>query len=374
MKLTDPTSPRPAHRLYSPRRLVALAMAALLIAGVMELCRTPAGDRFYTVKLSAAHNMQSAMRILRTEHLNREISLNTEHDPNATGLIGPEYTEITTTLGYLEAKRTSLNPNMAGVIVAMLGRCGVQPGDCAAVSFSGSFPAMNLAVLCALDAMGLSPVIVSSVGASSYGATDPRFTWLDMERTLHDQGLIPWLPTAVAPGGVAAQPRLDPESGLSAMRAAVQRSGRPYLDERNGETLRADVQRRLDLYRTGCGGRPKVFINVGGNLTALGECPDADRLPNGLLPPGIGVSAADCGVIYHMAEAGIPVIHILDIRKIARDYGLPMAPVPLPSIPAGRVMTQGGYSKPFAAVGLVILIIVGAWSARKNVEYPLQVA
>ena len=341
------------------RPLLALAAGALLVIGILELTRSLPADPLYTAKLAAAQRMELAMQVLREERLKLGIPIDPGIDPNATGLIGSEHTAITTTLGYLPAKRTSANPNMAGVIVAMLGRTGAKSGDCAAVGFSGSFPALNTAVLCAIQVMELKPVIVSSVGASSYGANDPRFTWLDMEQALHERELFPWRAAAVAPGGVVSIPALFGDDGIREMQAAVARSGLPALDEQGDETLQSDVTRRMELYEAGCGGRPSVFINVGGSLPALGNCPQAHALPTGLLPPGIRSTCPGCGVIFRMAAAGVPVIHLLDIRKIARDYGLPVDPVPLPAVPDGRVMSQGGYSRPVALIGLVGLGVLG---------------
>jgi len=348
------------HRLVAGQGpLVVLAAAALLVLGTLEVTRSLPADPLSATKLAAAQRMELATQVLREERLNRGIPIEPEVDPNATGLIGSEHTAITTTLGYLPAKRTSANPNMAGVIVEMLGRAGAKPGDCAAVGLSGSFPALNTAVLCALQALELKPVIVSSVGASSYGANDPRFTWLDMEQVLHERGLFPWRAAAVAPGGVVSIPALFGDDGIRAMQAALARSGLPALDEQGDETLQPDVSRRVELYWNGCGGRPSVFINVGGSLPALGNCPQARALPAGLLPPGIRSTGPGCGVIFRMAAAGVPVIHLLDIRKIARDYGLPVDPVPLPAVPDGRVMSQGGYSRPVALIGLFVLGMLG---------------
>jgi hypothetical protein len=77
------------------------------------------------------------------------------------------------------------------------------------------------------------------------------------------------------------------------------------------------------------------------------------------MPPGIRAAGPGCGLISQMAEAGVPVIHLLNIRKIARDYGLPVDPVPLPAVPGGRVMAQGGYSRPIAFIGLMLLGLIG---------------
>jgi poly-gamma-glutamate system protein len=214
--------------------------------------------------------------------------------------------------------------------------------------------------------MELKPVIVSSIGASSHGANDPRFTWIDMEQTLYERGIVPWRAVAVSPGGVVSIPSIFGEEAVYVTQAVVARSGLPLLDEKGEKTLSADVQQRLDLYRNGCGGQPAVFINVGGSLPALGNGPLARALGTGLLPPGRRSKRSDDGVILRMLSAGVPVIHLLDIRKIARYYGLPVDPLPLPAVPDGRVMVHGGYSRTVAWLGLLTLAVLAALIRRKK--------
>jgi poly-gamma-glutamate system protein len=55
-------------------------------------------------------------------------------------------TSLTTDAGNLEAKQTAINPNWAAVIVDLLQQANVKERDPVAVSFSGSFPALNIAV------------------------------------------------------------------------------------------------------------------------------------------------------------------------------------------------------------------------------------
>jgi len=347
-------------------RWLAWAAAALLVLAGVELGRSPGSDPLHVPKIRAAERMADATRVLAAERIRRGIPIDAEADPNLTGLIGPEHTPITTTLGHLSAKRTSTNPNMAGLIVHLLGRAGVRPGECAAAAFSGSFPALNVAVLAALDAMSLRPVIVSSIGASTYGATHPDFTWPDMERVLFERDLFPWRSVAVAPGGVDPDSPLFGDEGLRQAQAAMVRSGLPVLDESEERGLAADIERRLRLYRAECGGAPAVFINVGGGATSIGHCRGADRLRPGLLPPGTRGAGADCGVLFRMAEAGVPAIHLLNVLGLARDNGLPADPVPLPEIPSGRVMSIGGYPRAAAWIGIAVLAGMAFWAGRRR--------
>ena len=56
----------------------------------------------------------------------------------------------------------------------------LKSGDEVGVFLSGSFPALNISVLCAIQEYGLKPCVMASIGASTYGANYPEFTILDM--------------------------------------------------------------------------------------------------------------------------------------------------------------------------------------------------
>ena len=90
-----------------------------------------------------------------------------QEDYHQTGMIGPYYTGITTTLGAIEAKRTTAWPDMGALCVRLLYEAGVRPGDRVAAGFSGSVPAMNLAVMAACQSMKVEVIPISSVGAST---------------------------------------------------------------------------------------------------------------------------------------------------------------------------------------------------------------
>lgn len=352
--------------LRANARWVVWAAAAVLALSALELGRSPAADPLAAQKQRASERMQAAARLIATERAVRGLPIDPESDPNRTGLIGPEHTPITTTLGHLGAKRTSTNPNMAGLVVQLLGQAGARPGGCAAVALSGSFPALNIAVMAALDAMGLRPVAVSTVGASTYGATDPEFTWPDMEPVLVERQVLSHRSAAVAPGGVDRDSPIFGDAGWRQARAAMERSGLEILDEDGDSGLAADVERRMRLYESGCGGRPAVFVNVGGGLTALGRCRAAERLPPGLLPPGIHDAGPDCGILFRMAESGVPVVHLLNVLGLAREHGLPVDPTPLPGVRPGRVRSESSGTRAIAAAGLVVTLACGWWAGRRR--------
>jgi poly-gamma-glutamate system protein len=257
-------------------------------------------------------------------------------DPAGTCLLGPELTELFTSLGRLEAKRTSLTPDAAALLVHLLREAGVGTGDRVAIGASGSFPALLIAGLAAVEAVGAHPVPILSLGASSYGATRPDFHLLDLYRVIREAGVVAAPPAAVSLGGegdVGGQ--FDPafREALVAELEAGQGSegaGPTFILE---PELAANVAARMAIY-----GEVSAFINVEGAEANLGT--DARVLS---VPPGLSLDLASDiqppppaarGVLFEMASRGVPVVHLLNLRGLALRYGLPWDP-PLPPPPGG---------------------------------------
>ncbi|NLH80529.1 MAG: poly-gamma-glutamate system protein [Phyllobacteriaceae bacterium] len=245
-------------------------------------------------------------------------------DPSGSGLIGVDYSDITTSLGDLAAKQTSLSPAFAGLVVKWLKEAGVRPGDRIAVTFSGSFPALNLAVLGAAEAMRLDAYVISSVGASMYGANIYGFTWLDMEKRLFDAGILHIRSRWASLGGIMDTHGGVFETGIVEGEAAIARTATPYLREGTPATVEHDALRRMDLYFEG--GRPAAYVNVGGNVTAIGWINETHLLDNGLLRSFPSTDAPKRGLLFRMHERGVPVVHLLNIERLAAANDLPIAP------------------------------------------------
>ena len=130
-----------------------------------------------------------------------------ERDPLHTGLIGVEFSPLTTSLGHLADKRAAAQPAMADVVADYLNKAGVKKGDWIALNASGSFPGFNLAALCAAETLGINVQGVFSYGSSMYGGTDAGFTFPVMLDLLNERGLLSTRFVAVAPGG--AWDRMD---------------------------------------------------------------------------------------------------------------------------------------------------------------------
>lgn len=358
------------RRTADRRALAVTALVAVAVWMAVDRLRWLTPDPIHLAKLQAAELMQRGTEALRAESERRGLPWDDAVDPNRTALVGHAYTDLTTTLGSLPAKRTSTNPNMAGVVVELLARSGVQRGDPIAVSFSGSFPALNLAVLSATAALELRPTIISSVGASSFGANDPRWTWIDMEQVLFAKGVTSHRSACAALGGVIDERGGLDGTGIDLARAAIERSGVPLLDEGGRATLEHDVRRRLAIFRDGCGGTPRAFVNVGGGLTSLGATGDDRIFPPGLNVRDDGERDPRRGLIARMLEQHVPVVHLLDVQRLATRHGLPVDPQPLPAVPSGAVMRPQRHGRLLAVLGIIVLgvsvVVLDRRSARTS--------
>jgi poly-gamma-glutamate system protein len=240
------------------------------------------------------------------------------------GLVGAELTPLVTTLGSLEAKRLSTSPRWAGELLRRLHRAGVGEGDVVAASFSGSFPGLDLAVVSACTELDTRLVAVSSVTASTWGATEPGFTWPEMEARLAAAGVVPRVSVAVSVGGDGdAGKDLEPEARALATRIAMASAAALGAELLAPSSLEDSIDRRLDLYARHARGQPvALYVNCGGNEASLGRSTAFLRLRNGFLrgmPFDLG---ADRGVMARFADRGVPVLHLLNVRDLAFRWGV----------------------------------------------------
>ena len=358
--------------------LVGLALLAIGLQALLEATRAPQRQRDYELKLKAATTAYESMVALR-RHRNMEgAELDLVNDPAGTGLIGPEFSPVTNSRGDLDAKLTSLNPNFAAVMVDMFRRAGLKPGDPVAVALSGSFPGLNICMMSALETMELAPVVITSVGASMWGANDPGFTWLDMESILHEERLLHVRTQAAALGGGDDMGRgLSPE-GRRLLHQAIERNGMPLLASENIDDA---IVQRMAFYEEALRGRSyRCYVNVGGGVASLGS--NRGRL---LVPRGLSMSLQAenwprKGTLALMADRGVPIVHCLEIAELARDYGLPVAPDYLPEPGEGDIFVRDSYRLDLVALlfvlyaGLCIAVLapqvrddlVNVWRIRRR--------
>lgn len=347
----------------------AILAAALVICGGLFLMLHMAvmlPDDHYEIKVQAAEQLRLCMESVRQYKLEQGIGLSAE-DRNGTGLIGAAYTPITTTSGALEAKRTAADPVMAALMVELLQDAGLHSGDTVALGFSGSFPGMNLAALCACECMELRPVCIASVGASTYGANQPEMTFPDMMEHLREERLIRTGAAAFSPGGQADCGLDMDQEVLSEIESRLTGYGIPLLKE---EDFQKNLEKRQELYAAH--GEVKCFVGVGGNLTTAGTAPGR-MLPYGLLPGG-KITEIDeySGLLERYNAEGIPVIHILNLKQLAADHNIPFDPREI-SVPGeGEFYYRKRYPMPVTFGTLLSAGGILLWDRRNRNRKKIQ--
>jgi len=97
---------------------IGVAMIILLIGiFLVEQTKSVQKTSYFAEQVEAAQLMKTCLEIIKEERLNRNIPIDKRLDPNQTGIIGEEFTKITTTLGNIDSKRTSSNPDFAALML-----------------------------------------------------------------------------------------------------------------------------------------------------------------------------------------------------------------------------------------------------------------
>lgn len=239
-------------------------------------------------------------------------------------VVGSEWTPLVTTLGSLEAKRLTSSPAWAAVMANQIRARRIDAGSLAAASFSGSFPGLNIATVCACQALGIDLVAFSSVTASTWGATDAGFTWPEMEVMLAGAGIIRSVSRAVSIGGDDDQGLdLDEDGRTLAASVAARSAAALGAHHVRAGSLGGAVAERLIVLERASAGRPlRLFVNVGGTSASLGRSPAILRLRSGWLPPQPFDIGPERGLVARMVERGVPVLHLLNVRDLAAMWGI----------------------------------------------------
>ncbi len=315
--------------------LLAVLLTSVLL---LEWTKVPAEKDHAPLMRDAANRARVAFDALKEERLRRGYPINIGDDPNETGMIGDMYTAITTTLGSLESKRSTTNPNFAAAVVDMLVSLNLRPGDRVAANLSGSFPCANISVLCAMDAMGLEGAAIPSVGASTYGANLPELTFPDMESFLVSKGLVTNRTSAFSMGGDHDLGLEFPEDLREEIVLRLTGLGYELLSYAD---LNENIEERIRRFSQE--GSVQCFINVGGNLTSFGEGSGMTTISGGIqtfLPEGENGN----GLVQRYLREGVPVLHLLNMKGLMADWDLPFDPIPLPKVGQGGVYWHTQYS------------------------------
>lgn len=335
------------------RALKIIPALIILYIGLIILynTRTTVNNFYYDEQISAYEKMEEITKYVIS--YKKELGLPIyDYDFHNTGLLGDEYNEYTTSLGHLESKRTSTNPDMAAMVVKMFKQIGLKPGDHVGVGFSGSFPALNIAVISAGEVMDLDYTVITSFGSSTFGANQKELSFPKLLNKLYYDGVTKYNSSMVTLGG--------DNDAVSEKETDIIR---PIIDEYNKLNLNLviepdyenNIQDKIELYEQK---DIDCFVAVGGNLTFLGMGDDDISNRQGILKnSGIRLDTFDRskdGLINYFLSKNVPTIHLLNVRKIVADYGLAFDPPIWPEKGTSNVFKNISYNKNLAIV-LVIL-------------------
>lgn len=306
---------------------------------------TPPEYRMATVQ------MQESLQVIQDYCTRQNINMDNPEDIGHTGLIGPEWTDLTTTIGDPEAKRTTLNPNFAALIVHLLREAGVKKGDTIAIGSSASFPALLIASLSAAKAMDLHPLVIFSFGSSSYGASNPDFTLWDMYSLLLDNRVFDFIPVAASIGGEDDTGSEMDSTLTNRLRNSLTRAGIPLILEKD---LQKNRLIRKEYYFGAHPNRIKAFINSGGGYANIGSSPAVLNIKPGLVRRAQIPDPSKQGMIHDLLQMKIPVIHLLFIKGLAQKYNLPWDPATQPGI-SDQALHFNGNRNPW----ILVLSLIG---------------
>ena len=312
----------------------------------------------YDMKIKAANLMKESMVELKNVRMEAGVFIDDENDPNETGLVGSPFSLITTDEGDLDAKLTTLDPNFSAGMVELMLRMNLQKGDTVAILLTGSMPGANIAVLTAVNAMGLIPMVITSVGASQWGANHADFTWLDMESILFNKGLINSRSVAASVGGRNDMGRLLSPAGREIIISNIENYNIPLIRKNR---LAENIDERMKLFESfNKITNYKAMINVGGGVASLGTSFNSKLLPAGIINRSdvVNISIRDGGiegVLAKFAKKNVPVLHVLNIKSLTEQLGMPFAPIPIPEVGSGVLYAEEKYNILIATVCLFIV-------------------
>ncbi|MBC8213201.1 MAG: poly-gamma-glutamate system protein [Candidatus Marinimicrobia bacterium] len=364
-------------QIQKTQTLVALAVFCAVMVYWSFHSTVVHESRGYEDKINATDIMSSALKSLKTfGKTEKNVIIYKDIDPNFSGLIFKDDTKLKTGPGDLESKQTTLKPNFSALVVDLLIEAGVKTGDTIAVGMTGSMPGANIALYSACESLNVVPIVISSVGASMWGATDTNYTWLDMENHLYNENIISYKSIAASLGGVGDCLRKDGNFGGAESRRiaekAIDRNNVNLIDyevPRGRKNLSKSIEQRMELYRrVGSLSSYSVYVNIGGGVSSLGVGGGDKVRKSGVLSADV-VNSYDLNnsVAKVFAENGIQIIHILQIPKLVKNI-IPWGSDKLP-IGEGKLFYDKRYNLLVTVFALLLslgsVIAVGIVSHRQ---------
>mgnify|MGYP001219254672 FL=1 len=258
-----------------------------------------------------------------------EVAEENNNDLYKTGLVGKATSSITTIFdadnqSMKKSKIACTHPNFSALVVEKFQELDLKVGDYVAISMTGSLPGANLAVIAACEAMGIRPVIISSVGSSAWGANNIEFSWLDMELYLYEKNFINYKSIASSIGGKDDLGGQISEEGIEDIEKII---GSKNIELVNKENLQANVSKKISIFDSkNTISNYKAFINIGGGAASIGSGYGKNSLKAGIISPleknKIDYEGFSTSIAKYFLDKGVPFINIKNINLLAKPVGL----------------------------------------------------
>ena len=369
-------------RISIAQLLLVIWMVVMVLAVVSNVRFAKTAEHpYYEKMLEASSLTKKAFDTIKQHKLDNGMPIVSE-DKLKTGLIGEEATAIFTTPGNLHAKRTTCNPNWAAVIIDYFYKANLKSGDQVVFVFSGSFPGLNIAALAAAEVFGLNTAVMASIGASSYGATDPDFTFFDMMCLLNGKDVLKDRLDYVSFGGGSdtgnnfhdeeeifwnedLENLRTIEEIKSSIKARIDKEGVNFIYEPDFST---NIDKRIEYLRQ-LVPDAKFLLNVGGSSVGIGV--DAETyIDSGFQDPttkmtsklsSFDVNKDNWGLIQYFLTKEIPVASMLNIRGLASDYGLAYDPDVMPAVGDGEIYLIKTGNLTITIIAIVVSVAVAVF-------------
>lgn len=347
--------------------LILIAIFSIFCLFLVEKVRVQVKQPYYEEKIAASQLAFKAFKAVKHHSKNLGIPIDLESDPSASGLVGQLVTSITSNSGHLDSKQTTINPNFSAIVIDLLKKAKLQKGDTIAVGLSGSFPALNINIYAAIQTLGLKPIVISSASASQWGANNPQFSWLDMEKYLFDKEIFSFRSIAASLGGIEDRGLGITKTGKKILSAVIEKNGVQFID---APDFQHNLDERMALYGFHSQqSKIRAYINVGGGTISVGRYEGKTLYKPGLnktMP--VGGTSID-SIMTRFNKIGVPVIHFTRVNGLAKKYGLPIAPLEIPSIGEGEIYYRHEYNNWLASTLLVVIVFILYGFIRSDLGY-----
>ena len=338
-------------------------------------------------KIEATKTMSEYIESLKNI-TNNNIS---KHDIYKSGLIGLDSSSTTSLFdqpenSFLNSKIACTHPNFSALIVHLFNEAELKKGDTIAVSVTGSLPGANIALLAACGSFDLTPIIISSVASSAWGANKENLTWLDIESNLYDNKLIKYdyKSKASSIGGEGDIGENLTDAGIETIEDnIISNDIRKFINEKSHQ---GNIGKKIDVYSSYAPIQNySAFINIGGNSSSIGSGVGKDTMKVGVIFP---IEIMDMveehygfeGSIAHKFLANdVVFINIKNIKELSKSWDLYPPDISIEKNEGSLFYSQEPYTITTIFISLMINIliisIVGIHSHKqikrrmKNEEY-----